>query len=994
MRFWILFGLLLAFCNTINGEENDPPLNPVAEVLSQCCISGEDVALKGDACANIKPPLDIVPEDLISSCFFSSEICCASKVRIEQCKHGVLAAKDGLDCHENGTDYYTGCCESCKIGLVIGDRGGDCSLKPFGWGIPFDDSFHYCCTMGTFVLDENKEKDLCNSFDRLCSQICENTDDSYICKCNPGFELLEDRITCVPKANDLASNEVYTNSTDDCDAGYIKNEQSGECEDIDECESGDATCDMSSQVCYNTLGNYKCLDIIQSPSVCSDGFRYNAKTESCDDINECLEEIDNCNATTQICLNTRGNFVCQNKVSEECLPGFKYDKNKKTCQDINECETERPCGKGMDCINTAGGFDCRPSRTTKKYDKNIDECALDRNACDSNQVCTNLAGGFQCDCKIGFTLDKVTNACVDVNECQINNHDCLETQRCDNTIGSYTCIRLQSCGTGYTLNAGTGFCDDDDECALGRHNCVAPYECRNTKGSFRCDRPRYTYTPSVPATTIWTTTTTTTHRPPSHTAYVPPQVYRYNTPNPYETTVYNRNSAYDRYSAPCDVGFMRNVQGACVDVDECYMGNPCKRNQRCFNTNGSYKCQSLLTCSGGYTSNDEGTQCIGMILSKKYEIFYVTDCNDDTCFRFESLQLLLIMFCFYLDIDECATNENSCAPDQTCRNKQGGYTCFCQPGHEFNKNSHRCEDINECEQFKGQVCPANTECHNTIGSYNCECLSGFRKINRDDKVCIDVDECKDIPGLCQQRCNNYWGSYRCSCESGFRLNENNRTCDDVNECEVHKTYNLCMGICENTQGSYKCTCPPGYKLGVDGRTCQDIDECLTLHACNTHNEICTNTRGSYRCTQINCPSDFMIDPEKKNRCKRISLYCDQQDTECFQRPSSYSYNFITLVANLALPPQGRTFFNLKGPHWYENIDFELKVVRTQPHVQNVNERFFSMHKMNTEVLLSLMEVLKGPQDIELELKMTVFRNGQPAGTNVAKIFIFVSQYSY
>lgn len=40
----------------------------------------------------------------------------------------------------------------------------------------------------------------------------------------------------------------------DCDAGYIKNEQSGECEDIDECESGDATCDMSSQVCYNTLG--------------------------------------------------------------------------------------------------------------------------------------------------------------------------------------------------------------------------------------------------------------------------------------------------------------------------------------------------------------------------------------------------------------------------------------------------------------------------------------------------------------------------------------------------------------------------------------------------------------------------------------------------------------------------------------------------------------------------------------------------------------------
>lgn len=51
------------------------------------------------------------------------------------------------------------------------------------------------------------------------------------------------------------------------------------------------------------------------------------------------------------------------------------------------------------------------------------------------------------------------------------------------------------------------------------------------------------------------------------------------------------------------------------DIDECARGNPCRRNQRCLNTNGSYKCQSLLTCSGGYTSNDDGTQCIGKSLT-------------------------------------------------------------------------------------------------------------------------------------------------------------------------------------------------------------------------------------------------------------------------------------------------------------------------------------------------------------------------------------------
>lgn len=72
-------------------------------------------------------------------------------------------------------------------------------------------------------------------------------------------------------------------------------------------------------------------------SYCKSGSRGNCiiipnYSMSFPDINECLEETDNCNDSTQICLNTRGSFVCQNKVSEQCLPGFKYDKNKKTCQ--------------------------------------------------------------------------------------------------------------------------------------------------------------------------------------------------------------------------------------------------------------------------------------------------------------------------------------------------------------------------------------------------------------------------------------------------------------------------------------------------------------------------------------------------------------------------------------------------------------------------------------------------------------------------------------
>lgn len=54
-------------------------------------------------------------------------------------------------------------------------------------------------------------EDLCTKFERLCSQICENTDDSYVCKCEPGFVLLEDRITCVAEDQDeTIDNEVLS----------------------------------------------------------------------------------------------------------------------------------------------------------------------------------------------------------------------------------------------------------------------------------------------------------------------------------------------------------------------------------------------------------------------------------------------------------------------------------------------------------------------------------------------------------------------------------------------------------------------------------------------------------------------------------------------------------------------------------------------------------------------------------------------------------------
>lgn len=155
---------------------------------------------------------------------------------------------------------------------------------------------------------------------------------------------------------------------------------------------------------------------------------------------------------------------------------------------------------------------------------------------------------------------------------------------------------------------------------------MKPFECRNTKGSFRCEKPRPTTT-----STTTTTTTTTTRRPYVHTQYVPPQqATSYTQPYSsrynvwvYSTTANPRHIEYDQRFGPCNEGFQRNFQGACVDIDECVQNNPCRRNQRCINTNGSYKCQNLLQCSGGYTSNDEGTQCIGIHMNLNTRMRYL-----------------------------------------------------------------------------------------------------------------------------------------------------------------------------------------------------------------------------------------------------------------------------------------------------------------------------------------------------------------------------------
>lgn len=79
-------------------------------------------------------------------------------------------------------------------------------------------------------------------------------------------------------------------------------------------------------------------------------------------------------------------------------------------------------------------------------------------------------------------------------------------------------------------------------------------------------------------------------------------------------------------------------------------------------------------------------------------------------------------------------------------------------------------DIDECQQeggLEGHHCHQNTKCINTRGSYICECLPGYRRLDKFN--CVELDECSTGEHNCHinAECINTQGSYHCVCKPGY-----------------------------------------------------------------------------------------------------------------------------------------------------------------------------------------------------------------------------------
>ncbi|XP_030845287.1 mucin-like protein [Strongylocentrotus purpuratus] len=164
------------------------------------------------------------------------------------------------------------------------------------------------------------------------------------------------------------------------------------------------------------------------------------------------------------------------------------------------------------------------------------------------------------------------------------------------------------------------------------------------------------------------------------------------------------------------------------------------------------------------------------------------------------------------------------------------YTCGpCPP--ELSGDGTTCFDFNECADTNDNDC--EQKCDNNLGSYTCLCNAGYI-LALDQRSCDEVSECDEA-------LKNSTESANCTCEPGFQLE--NGTCSDFDECASH--VDQCppdISTCMNLLGDYSCTCQSGYH-NPSPKECQDIDECqLTTAVCSSDpNLVCMNTPGNFSC---------------------------------------------------------------------------------------------------------------------------------------------------
>ena len=221
----------------------------------------------------------------------------------------------------------------------------------------------------------------------------------------------------------------------------------------------------------------------------------------------------------------------------------------------------------------------------------------------------------------------------------------------------------------------------------------------------------------------------------------------------------------------------------------------------------------------------------------------------------------------------------------------------------FMRVRHKCIDIDECKEFPG-LCEGKLHCTNTIGTYTCGCRHGYETIKTSDwDLMMTIPDCKDIDECSNQDicpfnsdCQNTAGNYTCECNTGFE----GYLCEDIDECNQVSSCHA-NSSCSNSYGNFTCSCNSGFR--GDGKTCQE-GECDD-RSCPSGKQCVSPTTNDCECK----PGFSLIEGE--NFCQDVDECLNQgacpDSTGCLNTEGVFNY------PNLVHPHQQNIRFFKKIP---------------------------------------------------------------------------------
>ncbi|KAF8363794.1 hypothetical protein PRIPAC_90717 [Pristionchus pacificus] len=375
------------------------------------------------------------------------------------------------------------------------------------------------------------------------------TDDQFMCG-NKGKASKSGVSNCIPKKW-MCDGEL------DCD------------DQSDEKNCDNVQCKENQFQCLEQGGKYKiCIPSTwkcDGQNDCSDG----ADEKNCEEKKHCGEAEFDCGNNLCIFANWKcdGEDDCGNKADEmNCT---------KTPEVTCNPHTMFKCEVGDGCIpqewKCDGEADCHDRSDEAKCGDTQTKCKLNTEfACKSGNTCINKL--WVCDGEKDCADASDEKDCDGVHEtCNAGEKQCRESKRC--IPDSLWCNRIEDCPAG----------EDEEDC---------PYAHNITRS---CEEGKDYICPSMPALCVAHEKLCTDNKQTTcgDDETCSTDIFMC-TPGETNNACTCRQSWFNHTICYCKSGYIPDGEKKCKDVDEC--ASPGRCDQRCHNTEGSYKC----SCHRGY----------------------------------------------------------------------------------------------------------------------------------------------------------------------------------------------------------------------------------------------------------------------------------------------------------------------------------------------------------------------------------------------------------